>query len=303
MKPCMKRFIAEIPKNKIVDWGRRLGLFLYALDRPHRRLVKRNLQFSHPDKPPEELGSLSRRIFENAGITVLEICQGVFMSRNDLLGRFRVRNEEHIVNALKGNKGAIIVSAHLGNWELGLQCFSCHFAMPVKAVARKMRSRRLNQWLHRFRTRFGMEILDKKGALPEMIGTLRKGEVLALLVDQSRRKQGVPVTFFGREATATPAPALLAIRCKSPILPAFCIREADGTLCLTIHRPLAVKRTPDLRSDLQSNTQMITTAVEEVIRKHPEQWFWILRPWKLAYPGLYAEWEARRKGKKKRKAP
>jgi KDO2-lipid IV(A) lauroyltransferase len=117
----------------------------------------------------------------------------------------------------------------------------------------------------------------------------------------------VEVHFFGRRATATPAAALLAIRCKSPVVPIFCHRNRNGDLILKIERPLEIRRTGDLRSDLQTNTQLITDSVERAIRKNPEQWNWILKRWKEFYPDLYPESEKRtrrikKKEKRKRKS-
>jgi KDO2-lipid IV(A) lauroyltransferase len=294
----MTSLIANIPRRQIIRLGRLLGRFLYVLDTPHRRLVERNLQFSHPDWSRGHISALTKRIFKNGGITLLEICQLPFLTREDLLAMVRIKGEEYLVDALRRNKGVIIVSAHMGNWELCMQFFSCYFERPFTGVARNMRSPRLDRWLHALRTRFGLKIIYKKGALPEMMQTLRRGEILGLFVDQSRKKQGVPVTFFGREATATPAAALLAIRCKSPVVPGFCFRDRDGRLTLRMIEPIEITRTKDLRFDLQANTQLMTNAVEEMVRQYPENWFWILRPWKTAYPDLYREWEGRRQRRK-----
>jgi KDO2-lipid IV(A) lauroyltransferase len=139
-----------------------------------------------------------------------------------------------------------------------------------------------------------------------MTEALRNGEVVGMLIDQSRRKHGVEVTFFGHKATASPAAALLALRCKSLVLPAFSVRGPDGELTIQVKEPLEMTRTGDLRSDIQSNTQRMIDVVEEMVRKYPDQWFWLLKPWKVHYPELYSDWEARRrkrKAKKKQKAP
>ncbi len=297
----MKGFSAHIPRKHIIFCGKLLGVLLYFFDIPHKKLVKRNLQFCYPEWSRHQINELSKGVFKNAGISFLELVQSTFISREDLLGMFRVRGEEHFIDALRGDKGVIVISAHMANWEVGLQFFGCYFEKPMTGVARKMRYGWLDHWLHSLRTRFGNRIIYKKGALPAMTQALRRGGIVGLLVDQSRRRQGVDITFFGREATATPAAALLAIRCKSPVFPMFCIREDDGQLTIHIKPPLQLKRTKDLRSDLQSNTQIMIDAVEEIVREYPDQWMWYQRPWKKAHPELYPEWEARRQRRKKRK--
>jgi KDO2-lipid IV(A) lauroyltransferase len=112
-------------------------------------------------------------------------------------------------------------------------------------------------------------------------------------MDISRRFDGVEVRFFDHRATATPSAALLGMRCKSPIVPAFCHRNSKGELIVQVEPPVEMQRTKDLRSDLKTNTQRITDRVERAIRKYPEQWNWMLKRWKDFYPDLYPESERR----------
>jgi KDO2-lipid IV(A) lauroyltransferase len=289
-------YIANIPRRHIVKTGRLLGILMYFLIVPHRRLVRRNLQFCYPQWSRDQIDKLSREIFRNAGITFIEIWQMAFFSREDLLGMVKkVQGMKHAVNALKQNRGAVMVSAHLANWELAFIFGGCYLGRPVTGVARHIRLPWLDRWFYRLRTRFGNKIIFKKGALPEMRQILRKGEILVLTLDQSRHKQAIEIMFFGHRATATPAAALLAMRCKSPVIPCFCIREPDGSLTIQIAAPLKMEKTGDLRADLQINTQKMVDAMEAMIRRYPEQWIWFQRPWKKTYPQLYPEWTARRR--------
>lgn len=240
----------------------------------------------------------------NYGITLLEMFQSSFMSPEEVFNSLRVEGEEEFVKALKGNQGVVIVSAHMGNWEVCLHITN-YYGKPMLGVAARTRFGWADVLLSRSRNRLGNIIIDKKGALPKMTEGLRRGEVIGMLIDQSRRKHGVEVTFFGRKATVSPAPALLALRCNSLVLPAFSVRGTDGQLTIQVKTPFELTRTGDLRSDIQSNTQRMIDVVEEMVRKYPDQWFWLLKPWKVHYPNLYSDWDARRrmrKTKKKRKA-
>jgi len=308
----MKSGITEIPRHLIINSGKLLGLLFYSLAIPHRRLVRRNLQFCYPEWSAKEIRELSRRIFMNFGITLVEMLQCTFMSHEEVLNALRVEGEENFNKAFKSNRGIVIVSAHMGNWEVGLHITN-YYGKPMLGVAAKTRYGWANILLSRSRNRLGNTIIDKKGALPKITEGLRRGEVIGMLIDQSRRKHGVEVTFFGRKATASPAAALLALRCNSLVLPAFCVRRSDGQLTIQVKTPFELTRTGDLRSDIQSNTQRdiqsntqrMIDVVEEMVRTYPDQWFWLLKPWKVHYPNLYSEWDARRrkrKAKKKRKA-
>jgi len=295
-------FIASIPQKHIAHVGRLLGMFAYIVDLRHRRIVRRNLQFTHPEWSRESIQKLSKRVFQNIGITLTEICQMTCFSREDILGKVRIRGEENLLNAIKSPKGIIMISAHLGNWEMAPLLVSCYLQKPLVLVARQIQSNTLGRWIHRLRGRFGNIVLDKKRALPKMARTLRNGKALGLLIDQgTKRSEGVEVSFFNRTVTATPAAALLARRYDSPVLPAFCIREADATLTLVAEPPLALKRTEDLHADLKENTQIMTSAIEKAVRAYPEQWFWLHKRWKRHYPYLYPEDLARRQRRKEKK--
>ena len=301
----MKSGISKIPRQFILRAGKLLGLIFYSLAIPHRRLVRRNLQFCYPEWSSKEIRDLSRHVFMNFGINLVEIFQSAFMSPEEVFGMCRVEGEDDFINLIKGNQGIVIASAHMGNWEVGLH-FTNYYKKPMLGVAAKTRYGWADILLGTSRNRLGNLIIDKKGALPKMTEALRNGEVVGMLIDQSRRKHGVEVTFFGHKATASPAAALLALRCKSLVLPAFSVRGPDGELTIQVKEPLEMTRTGDLRSDIQSNTQRMIDVVEEMVRKYPDQWFWLLKPWKVHYPELYSDWEARRrkrKAKKKQKAP
>ena len=286
-------FIARIPKSYVTHLGKILGHFLYYLDVPHRRIVWRNLKFIHPEYPPGRIQNLSRRFFQHFGITVLELIQMSFFSCEDVIRNSRIEGIENLIEALAKQKGVVLISAHLGNWETAWQIGPCYFQQQITGVAKELRNVQLNRLIENRRTRFGNRILYKKGALPDMMQTLRQGKIVAILMDVSRRFDGVEVNFFGRRATATPAAALLALRCKSPVIPAFCYRDAKGKMIVRIDPPVELMRTKDLRTDIQANTQLITDRVELAIQKDPAQWFWTLKRWKDFYPDLYPESEKR----------
>ncbi len=288
--------------KQAVKWGRWLGMLAYLLDWPHRRIVRTNLRLAFPEWSPKKIRGTSKRIFQNIGATVVEILQLASYSKQDVIARTRLVGEDHLQRALAENKGLIVVSAHLGNWELGMQYGACLLDRPILGVAKKIQPQVINQWLHKLRTRFGTSIIYKKGALPDMRQALRRDEVVLLLVDQSRRKEGVDVNFFGHRVPATPAAAFLGLRCKSPVLPIFCIREASGQLTIHVEEPIVTKSSGDLRADVQANTQLITDAVEQMIRRYPEQWFWVHKRWKKYYRHLYPAYQLKRNRRKAREA-
>ena len=116
------QFITRFPKSYILKLGKLCGLCLYCLDVPHRKLVRRNLRFCYPGWSAGDIREMSRRIFKQTGITILEIIQSGYLSAEDIVAGFRiVSGEEHLINTLKDSpRGLIYTACHIGNWEVGL---------------------------------------------------------------------------------------------------------------------------------------------------------------------------------------
>ena len=295
-------FIVNVPRKRISSMGRVLGMLMYGIDVRHRRIVRRNLKFVYPEWSSGRVTKISKRVFQNLGITILEICQMSYFSSHDILKKITISGEEHLLSAMKNNKGAILISAHLGNWEMVPLFWPLYFNTPITVVARQILNKIIDRWIHGLRTRFGSRVIYKDDALPEMTRTLRHGKILAILIDQGTKSSlGVKIKFFNKFVTATPAAALLAMRCKSPVLPGFCTRNEDGTFTITLEPPLVLKRTGDLSADLKTNTQIMTDAIEKAVRKYPEQWFWVHKRWRKYYPHLYPEDIARRRRRRAKK--
>lgn len=290
-------FAGKILKGILCFLGRILGVVLYYADISHRRTTQTNLRFIYPEWNNEKIRKISKRVFQNFGITIFEILQMFFLNKKNVLSNIHIiRGEEHLRNAINGGNGVVVVSAHIGNWESASLYIPCYFGHSVTSVARKIDSAVVNKLALKMRTRFGNSIIDKEGALPEMNRTVRSGNILAILIDQSTTaSEGVEVNFFGKKVTATPAAAVVALRCKSPVIPAFCIRDKHNKLGIIFEPPIQITRTKSLRDDLVTNTQLMNDVVEKIIKEYPDQWLWLHKRWKKFYADLYPEYMERRR--------
>lgn len=294
--------ISKIPQRLILNMGKVLGSTAYLIDHRHRRIVRRNLRFAYPNADDHSVKKLSRAVFQNAAISFLEILQMSRLSADDILKRVHLTGRQYLLEAKRNKKGSIVISAHFGNWEMAHIFGSCYLNEPLVLVARRIQPGIINEWLNRLRSRFGSVVLDKASALPKMIRALRNGRILGILIDQGTLlSDGVEVAFFGKKTNATPAAAILARRYGSPVIPVFCVRRKDGALEVIAQPPLQLQKTEDYQTDIQANTQRMMDAIEQMIRTHPEQWFWFHKRWKRHYPELYPEDIARRKKKKRKK--
>lgn len=295
-------FIAGLPHKYILCLGSLLGRFMYLVDVPHRRIVRRNLKFVYPEWKQERIKEISAKVFQNIGMTFLEICQIACLPKDKLLFKTKIRGEKILLDAIKGNKGAILISAHLGNWEIVAPFLSANIGGRASMVGRRLRGKLINRLISGLRTRFGATVIDKEDGMPKMMRAIREGKILGIMIDQgTQSSMGVKVNFFSRAVTATVGPALLALRCKCPVVPIFGVREDNGSLKIVVESPLKLKRTKDLKADLKVNTQLMVNAIEKAVRAYPEQWFWVHKRWKKYYPQLYPEYMARKKRRRERK--
>lgn len=295
-------YTGRLPTSSLEALGRCLGRIAYGVDVRHRRIILQNLAFIYPDWDSPKRRQMARSVFKHFGIVLLEILQASFLHRAKMVAKVRVEGLNILQEAMDHSNGCIVYSAHLGNWELCFLALSARLNRPVVTVAKPIKWRMAHTWLTGLRSRFGNRVVFKEGAMPFMIQSLRKRNTIAVLIDQGvRRNEAVEVSFFGKRTMATPSVALLAMRCRAPVIPIFCVREADGRYCVKVHPPVAFTRTESLRRDMRDYTQKLVHILEEVIQAYPEQWFWFHKRWKRTYPDIYPEYQVARRRKRLKK--
>ncbi|MCH2138140.1 MAG: lysophospholipid acyltransferase family protein [Phycisphaerales bacterium] len=188
------------------------------------------------------------------------------------------------VDVLHGDKPTILLTGHMGNWELLGYTLSM-LGLKLNALARPLNNELMNRWLLGIRQSWGMRIITKFGAAPEMQAILERGEHLAFIADQNAGPRGVFVPFFGRLASAYKSIGLLAITQNIPIVVAGAFRTGPG---VQYHAHVQEVITPDMWADKDNPLYWVTArytwALEQLVRRYPEQYLWIHRRWKSRPP-------------------
>jgi Kdo2-lipid IVA lauroyltransferase/acyltransferase len=245
-----------------------------------RRIALDNLALVYGDTlSPDARATLARRCFEHLGTTVLECCRLFFGPTEPLLGRVQGRGMEHIGQAMAQGRGIFFLTGHFGNWELlaathGLAGFG------LSVVVRPLDNPYLDTLIARARERSGLRAISKRDAVQGVRAALARGECIGILLDQDAGREGVFVPFLGHAASTARALAVLALKTRAPVLPAFIHRLPDGGHELVIDPEIPLAITGDLDHDIEVNTARYTEAIERHVRAHPEQWFWVHRRWK-----------------------
>lgn len=186
------------------------------------------------------------------------------------------RGFEHLETARALGRGTVIVTAHLGHWELG-GTFLAQYGLPMTVVTLEEPSSELTRWRDALRRRLGIQTIavgpGREFAFLEMLAALRRNECVAMLVDRPYAGSGQPVDFLGARAAFSPAPALLAHHTGATVLPAFVLFNGRRRY-VSFAAPIIPMHTgPSARAVLAENTQRIATVFEAIVREHPTQWF------------------------------
>jgi len=273
--------LAHLPSGFGLWVGRRLGDLAYWTIPGRRAVARQNLTLAFGRERTEgELERLCRQSFQHLGMTMVEICAFLFARRPSFLSRVRVEGLEHLKSAMARGRGALLLSAHFGNWEL-LSPAHVLSGFPLSVVVRPQDSPFLERLVARFRERSGVQLIAKRRALAAARDALRAQRMVAILLDQnSIRREGIFVPFFGQPASTSKSLALLALRTGAPVVPVFIHREPGGGHRVAIEPEIPPPRTGDRDRDVVAYTAAFTRCVEEVVRHSPAQWFWVHRRWR-----------------------
>ena len=269
--------------------SRLLGNILYMAEPRRRTIAIENLRNAMgSEKTEEEIRTLARRSWQSFYLTCLEIVifQDFFKSEGAREGLKSLEDLETLFQKAKKvheeTRGCIFVTPHIGNWEL-LPHVSALIGIPLVVVARPLKNVYLERLLYQRRTDTGQFIIPKKNALMMLHKTLQQGKSIGLLPDQSIR-QGIPVNFFGRKASANPVPAILSIMYRRPIVVVACCRKANGYgFEGVVSEPLWPGNFESEKEEVFRLTEAMNKTMEGIIRKYPEQYYWMHNPWKT-YP-------------------
>ncbi len=284
-----------LPRGLGVRAGKAVAYLGYLLVPRFHRIADLNLRTAYPEMRPEERRTIARESILNLGRHIGEFTGLARITAEELHRSFECEGLEYLEAARGQGHGVIILSAHLGAWELISFVMSAR-GYPFDFLVRRIENPLVERLIENIRTRFGNRTIDKRSAARAMLTTLRAGKLLALMVDINVvRDKGIFVDFFGVPACTTFIAAKLSLRTGAPLVPIFAPwDERTGRYMLRIHAPLAIERSGDEDRDVRRLTEKFTKVVEDEIRRYPDQWLWIHKRWRTRPKGqrnFYAELE------------
>ena len=256
-----------------------MGIFIFRLSRKARERASRNLDIIYADMPLSsvEKNRIIRRLFINIASSVYEYLKIGRITESNYLDFVRFEDPEAFYRAVRAEEGLIVVSAHLGNWEL-LGSIAAKLGKNMGAVIHRQLNPHTDKWLRRIREKDGKIkcYYDEISDMRRMFSHLKRGGTLAILADERHTIRPVHVPFFGRLAATPEGPARLHLRFGSPIVFCFSIKQDDGKYLLTFDGPYQFRRTGNMKKDCEYVMRYIYQKYEKVVREHPDQWFTLL---------------------------
>lgn len=248
-----------------------------------RRVVRSNLRIAFPEKTEAERRLIARRFYRHLARVILEFLYTPRISDEDVRQRVDFVNPETLAGLLERGRGAILFTAHFGNWEWMGRRIAMEGFPRVRVFARVEADRATGELTTRIREKSRLVVLDRsdvRGALR----CLRHNEVLGILYDQATRL-GAPIDLFGRPAATNLGPIRLARRSGAGICFSFCARQRDGRYRFEIQTPFQLLPPNDPAADDAADGRQFNRILEDVIREYPEQWLWTHRRWKVRGEG------------------
>ena len=275
------RGLARLPVGIAYWFGARLGDLFYLAFARRRRITLDNLAIAFgTDKTAAERGQIARATFRNLGQHLVDFSHVRRLTLQRFTTICHVEGLEHIETLLQRGRGLLIISAHFGSWELAPAVALC-LNTPLHVIVRPLDSPALQRLAESYRQCCGYRTIAKRAALAECLKVLRRGEIVAVLMDQSGlRHESIQVEFFGTNAYTSKGPALLALRTDCPVVSGFLVRVGEGRHRLVFSQEIPLRRTGNLQQDIVENTRVFTHIIESYVRRYPDHWFWLHRRWK-----------------------
>lgn len=281
--------VAALPRSRSAAIGTSIGIFLHNVLHSRRAIAVENIRASlpfmtsHPawTNQYDSAEEIALATFKNLGISIVEICRLYHGKGQDLIDTMTVVGLDNFHQARAKGKGVLCVSGHCGNWELISLSFKQNLNENVWAIARKQDNPYLEKIVEKMRSGYGNKVIYNKAALRPILSVLKDKGVIGMLTDQAVfAENGALINFLGRTAWANKAPAVIAHKTGTPIVPVFGHRS--GSTHTLIYLPEFTLGEDRSEQGVNLDIQALAHQLEDFICAHPADWYWVHRRWKRA---------------------
>jgi Kdo2-lipid IVA lauroyltransferase/acyltransferase len=275
-----------LPRKMARVVGAGVGSVAYRLLTRLREVGARNLRLAFPEKSDEERERILRAVYRNLGILLAEFCQMLGYTAESASNFIRYEGLENYLQARERGQGVLVLTGHLGAWELS-SFYHSLMGWPMGMVIRRLDNPLVDAFVNHIRCLHGNRVIHKDDFARGLIAAMRGGETVGILMDTNMTPpQGVFVPFFGEQACTASGMARVAQKTGAAVVPGFLLwSEGEQKYVLHFGQEVRMVDTGDAETDGIANTALFTAVIERYIRQYPEQWLWMHRRWKTRPPG------------------
>jgi Kdo2-lipid IVA lauroyltransferase/acyltransferase len=275
-----------LPRRVARAVGAAIGAIAFSALGRLRRVGIRNLELAFPEMTAADRVATLRSEYRNLGFLLAEFCKMPDYTAVTVSRFIRYEGLENYLAARERGKGVLVLTGHLGAWELS-SFYHSLMGMPMGMVIRRLDNPLVDAFVNRIRCQHGNRVIHKDDFARGLIASMRAGETVGILMDTNMTPpQGVFVPFFGMLACTASGMARIVAKTGAAVVPGFLLwEESERRYVLHFGEELQVVRTGDAEQDALANTASFTAAIERYIRQYPEQWLWLHRRWKTRPPG------------------
>ena len=283
--------LGALPRQAARGLAAFLVRVLFALLPKLRKTAEFNLRLAFPEWTDAQRKEVTHKMVRNLGWMAAEFARFPRLTKENIEKVVILDGNENFLAAQKRGKGVLFLTGHIGAWELSSSAHAL-YGYPLHYMARPIDNKRVDALVNRYRCLSGNHPIFKNESARVMLRILKEAGTIGILADQNTMPdEGVFVDFFGKTACTTSGIARVALHTEAAVVPGYAYwDETIGKYRLRFEAPVELLRTGDTERDVFVNTQRFTKVLEEIIRKHPEQWVWVHARWKMrpkGEPALY----------------
>lgn len=283
--------LGALPRGLGRGFAASVTRLVFAFQPKLKKTAEFNLRLAFPDWTEAQRKDATRKMVRNLGWMAAEFARLPRLNKNNIEDVVELEGHENFLEGQRRGKGVLYLTGHIGAWELSSFAHAV-YGYPLHYMARPLDNKRLDALVNRYRCASGNRPIFKNESARVMLKILKDAGTVGILADQNTLPaEGAFVDFFGRLACTTTGIARVALHTDAAVVPGYAYwDETAKKYKLRFEPPVELIRTGDTERDVLENTRRFAKIIEEIIRKHPDQWVWVHQRWKTrpeGDPALY----------------
>jgi KDO2-lipid IV(A) lauroyltransferase len=280
------KMFGALPRGLARRAAAAIASIFFAMMPKLRRIAEFNLRLAFPDWDASRRNAILRGMVRNLGWIAAEFARFPRYTRENIESILILDGHDNFLKGQRRGKGVLYLTGHIGAWELSSFAHAL-YGFPLHYIARPLDNARVDSLVNRYRCLSGNRPIFKNESARALLKILKDAGTVGILADQNTMpEEGVFVDFFGKSACTTTGIARVALHTDAAVIPGYAYWDSGiGKYRLRFEPAVELVRTGDTERDVFVNTQKFANVIEEIIRKHPEQWVWVHARWKTRPKG------------------